>query len=463
MQNIQENYDFHFIAMGGVGQSALAKILLQLGYKVSGSDINESKYLKLTQELGAKTFIGHKKENIIGKPKVIISSAIKENNPELIRAKELNLEILHRSDCLKFISEKFENFIGLAGTHGKTTTSGFLSFILEKINAKPSYAIGGIIPELNINANAQKDSKIFIAELDESDGTIQKYFPSYLLINNLEADHLDYYKNGMDDIIPTFEKTIDNMLQKNNSKLFVNIDNQGCIDFLNQTKFKNIITYSINSKSDYIAKNIEFGELSSSFEVYFKDNYLGKINLIIPGEHNIYNALGIISILNELGYDFNLYSKYFSEFSGMGRRFQIVADVNNIKIIDDYAHHPSEIQSTLNSIKNLKRRKIAIFQPHRYTRLKGLWNEFLESFNTIDELFVVDVFSAGDEKDEFYNSQNFVKEILKKGIKAQYIKGNIQEASTTISKLLKENDIVLTLGAGDVTKMGGVINDLLAN
>ena len=452
--------DFHFIAIGGVGQSALAKILLCLGYSVSGSDIQESKYTKLVKDLGAQVFIGHSEENIKGSPKVVVSSAIKEDNPEIIKARNLGLEIIHRSDCLKYISELFPCFIGLAGTHGKTTTSGLLSFILENLKANPSYAIGGIIPKLNINATANKNSKYFIAELDESDGTIQKYSPSHLVINNLEADHLDYYKNGLDDIILTFEKLIDKM--KEDSKIFINIDDMGCNKFLAQTKFKKFVTYAVNSSADYQAKNIIFDELNSSFEVYKNDILLGKINLIIPGLHNVYNALAIISVLDELGFKFSDYAPYFSEFSGMGRRFQLVADINNIKIIDDYAHHPNEIKSTLNAIKNLKRRKIGIFQPHRYTRLKGLWNEFLNSFDVLDELYVVETFNAGDKFDETYNSKNFVDEITKKGIKAKYISGNMSEAGEKIAPELKEGDIVLTLGAGDITKVGGVINGLLS-
>lgn len=451
--------DFHFIAIGGVGQSALAKILLNLGYDVSGSDIQDSKYVKLVRDLGAKVFIGHDKNNIEGTPKIVVSSAIKEDNPEIIEARKLNLEIMHRSDCLKFISELFPKFIGLAGTHGKTTTSGLLSFILEHLKANPSYAIGGIIPKLNINAKANKNSEFFVAELDESDGTIQKYSPKYLVINNLEADHLDYYKNGLDDIIITFEKLVDKM--DLNAKIFINLDDFGCNKFLSQTKFKNFITYGINSNATYQAKNIIFGELNSNFEIYKNNILLGKINLIIPGIHNIYNALAIISVLDELGFNFDDYSKYFSEFSGMGRRFQLICETNNIKIIDDYAHHPKEIKSTLSAIKDLKRRKITIFQPHRYTRLKGLWNEFLDSFNDIDELFVVDVFNAGDKFDITYNSKNFVKEITKKGIKAHYIEGTIKEAGQKIAPELKQGDIVLTLGAGDITKIGEIINGLL--
>ena len=172
--------------------------------------------------------------------------------------------------------------------------------------------------------------------------------------------------------------------------------------------------------------------------------------------------MAIVSILDDLGFKFDDYKKFFSEFSGMGRRFQLVADVNNIKIIDDYAHHPKEIKSTLNSIKNLKRRKVVIFQPHRYTRLKGLWGEFLNSFDDIDKLFIIDTFCAGDKFDENFNSKIFAQEISKKGIDAQYIDGTIAQAGEKITPYLKENDIVLTLGAGDITKIGGVINGLLA-
>jgi len=433
---------------------------LCLGYKVSGSDIQESKYTKLVSSLGADIFIGHKKENIKDEPIVVVSSAIKEDNPELKYAKEKGLKIMHRSDCLKFISEQFPCFIGLAGTHGKTTMSGFLSFVLEEMKQNPSYAIGGIIPKLNVNALASKNSKFFVAELDESDGTIQKYAPNYLVINNLEEDHLDYYKNGMQDILPTFEKTISNM--KDNSFVFLNMDNIGCVEFKNQTQAKSILTYSIYNEADYRASNILFDDLNSSFDVYKKGVFLGRINLIIPGMHNVYNALAIVCVLDNLGFDFSSYSKYFEDFSGMKRRFQIVGKNEKVQIVDDYAHHPSEIKTTIDSIKDIKKRKVAIFQPHRYTRLKALWKDFLNSFDSIDYLYVLDTFNAGDKFDCEYNSKNFVLEIAKKGIKATHIEGTIEQASKKITPELKKDDIVLTLGAGDITEIGGMIDDLLA-
>ncbi len=454
-----ENYDFHFIAIGGVGQSALAKILLQLGYKVSGSDLIESKYTKIVEKLGAKVFIGQNASNIIGTPTIVISSAIKENNPELILAKKLNLKIIHRSDCLKFISEKFETFIGSSGTHGKTTTSGMLAFILEKLKKNPAYAIGGILPFYQTNANSCKNSKYFIAELDESDGSIIKYHPDYLIINNLEEDHLDFYKNGLEDILKIFEKTTKNL--KPNGKIFINIDNEGNNKLSKIINKNNVITYGIKNDADYQAKNIVFNDFETSFEIYKKNKLLGKIKLIIPGEHNVYNAMAVTAVLDFLGLNFEEYKKFFEEFSGMGRRFQIVANTKGVKIIDDYAHHPTEIKTTLNAIKNIKNRKIAIFQPHRYTRLKGLWNEFLDSFYVVNKLYIVDVYSAGDKPLNDFNSKNFAIEITKKGINATYIEGNINEAAKKITPELKKDDIIITLGAGDITKIGGIINDLL--
>ena len=453
--------DIYFIAIGGVGQSALAKILIKMGYNVSGSDLNESKYTKLIEKLGAKVYIGQNADNIKGNPIVVISSAIKNDNPELIKAKELNLKIMHRSDCLKFISEHYDNFIGLSGTHGKTTTSGMISFIMEKMGVNPAYAVGGILPELNINANACKNSKYFIAELDESDGTIQKYAPKYLLINNLEEDHLDYYKNGLADIIQTFKNLVFNM--KDNSYIFANTDNFGVRTLLEEIKGKKVISYGLNSNANYMAKNIKYKDLNSEFEIYKNGKLLGKINLIIPGVHNIYNTVGVVAILDTLGFKFKDYAKYFSEFSGMGRRFQILPNSKEIKIIDDYAHHPTEIKSTLSSLNYVDKRKVVIFQPHRYTRLQGLWQEFLDCFENIDKLFVLDVFSAGDLKINGINSKKFVEDFKKKYLKpeAEYVEGTITEAANKIAPKLKKDDIVLTLGAGDITKIGGMLNDLL--
>ena len=449
---------FHFIAIGGVGMSALAKYLIERGAIVTGSDIQESKYTHLLEEKGAKIYIGHN-ENYIKEDMIIVAStAIKDTNPEIKKAKELNLKIYHRSDILKMISDEFsqnENsyFIGFSGTHGKTTTSGLCAYVLEKGGLKPSYVVGGIIPELNTNGTFN-DNKYFSAELDESDGTIKKYATDIAVINNMEEDHLDFYKNGFSDIIKTFDKYLSN---KPNQKVIINNDNAGNIEFMKEYPNYNYTTFGFN-EADYTAKNIEFNGLESKFDVFYKGNKIDEIKLSVPGEHNVYNALAVYSGLTEANVNVQEISKHFYTFTGMGRRFQKVTEFNDIKIYDDYAHHPSEIKTTLDSVKKAvgnSNNIVAIFQPHRYTRLQGLWEEFQKSFYSADTLYVIDVYPAGEDEIENINSKKFVETLEHKN--ANYISGTIEECASNIYKKLKSNDIVITLGAGTITKVGTLI------
>lgn len=479
---------FHFIAMGGVGQSALAKILLKLGYEVSGSDINDSKYLKELKSLGAKVFVGHNADNVPSDCFIVLSSAIKENNPELIKAKELGLTILHRSDLLLAITREFPLTIGFAGTHGKTTTSGLASYVLSKMKAKAAYAVGGIIPEINTNADASKDSNVFAAELDESDGTIVKYSPEILVINNLEADHLDFYKNGLDDVIETFKGLI--LKLHSDSKIIVNADNGGVLELLSSfidiplkqkvVKFS-VISPDVSLKdsasaakhdftADVSAQNLIFNEVGAEFDVIYQNKNLGKISTSLKGIHNVYNALAVAASLLEAGFKFKDFAPHFKGFTGMGRRFQTVFKNENTEIIDDYAHHPSEIKATLKAaaeykLKSGKDKVVAIFQPHRYTRLKALWEDFMTSFNDCDTLFVVDTYSAGDEFDPEFNSENFVKLFKEKNPSKDiyYVKGKIAETPLDIMEKIQKNakSIILTLGAGDITKLGMLLSEEL--
>lgn len=449
---------FHFIAIGGVGMSALAKYLAERGAIVTGSDIQESKYTHLLEDKGVKISIGHNADLIKKDMMIVASTAIKPTNPEIVRAKELGLKVYHRSDILKMISDEFsknENsiFFGFSGTHGKTTTSGLCAYVLSKGGLKPSYVIGGIIPEINTNGTFD-GNKFFSAELDESDGTIQKYATDIAVINNMEEDHLDYYKNGFEDIAKTFNKYLSN---KPKQKVLINTDNDGNKEFIKLYPNYNFITFGLNN-ADYCAKDIQFDGLESKFSVFFKDEKIDDIKLSVPGLHNVYNALGVYSALHQAGINTNELAKHFYTFTGMGRRFQKVCEFNGIKVYDDYAHHPSEIKTTLSSVKNALKgdaRVVAIFQPHRYTRLQGLWNEFKTAFTSADKLIAIDVFSAGEDKIEGINTENFVKEIKHKD--TVYISGDIEEDARKIYPLLKKNDIVITLGAGTVTKIGSLL------
>lgn len=457
--NITDN-KFHFIAIGGVGMSALAKYLAERGAEVSGSDIQESKYTHLLEEKGVKVTIGHNENNIKSNMIIVASTAIKDNNPEIIKAKKLGLKIYHRSDILKMISDEFSQnkdsyFIGFSGTHGKTTTSGMCAYILNKAGLKPSYVVGGIIPELNTNGE-YTDNKYFSAELDESDGTLVKYSTDIAVINNIEEDHLDFYKNGFSDIIKTFDKYLSN---KPNQKVIINTDNIGNKEFIKTYPIYNYITFG-KDNSKYTIKNVKLIDLGSEFDIFCNDKKLDTIKLSVLGEHNIYNATAVYIALKEAGVNVSTIKDHFTTFSGMGRRFQKICEFNGIKIYDDYAHHPSEIKTTLDSLKNAvkdKNRVIAIFQPHRYTRLKGLWDEFKTAFESADLTVVTDVFPAGEEKIEGVSSENFVKATFND--KFIYSKGDLSQNAIEIANLTNVGDIIVTLGAGTVTKLGKIIEE----
>ena len=427
--------------------SGLAKYLLQEGFEVSGSDINDSKYIDEIRSLGAKVYIGHDEKNVPEKCVVVASSAIRESNPEIQKAKRLGLPILHRSDVLKILSERSKCFIGYAGTHGKTTTSGLSSYVMEKASLEPSYVVGGIIPELHTNANYKTDN-YFIAELDESDGTIVKYNPQILVINNLEADHLDFYKNGLDSLVETFEQLLSKF--NGSQKVLINNDSAGNL----KLKGYNFITFGLND-ADYVAKNINLTPTGSTFDIYYKGEKLVSLRIKLLGRHNVSNALGVLASLHQAGVDIEKVAEHFATFTGMGRRFQHVGDVNGAVIYDDYAHHPTEIKATLSALTEFPdKHVIAVFQPHRYTRLKSLWNDFVDAFENVPHVVVTDIYAASEDPIEGITSENFIKDLKKHCQNSEYISGSMKEVAEKIYPQLKKDDILVGLGAGTITELG---------
>lgn len=439
--------------------SGLAKYLLQKGFEVSGSDINDSKYVQNVKKLGAKVFIGHDENNLPDDCVVVASTAIRENNPEMQKAKRLGLPIFHRSDLLAEISKNEEYFIGYSGTHGKTTTSGLCSYVMEKAGLKPSYIVGGIIPEINANANAALD-KIFIAELDESDGTIVKYSANLVVVNNLEPDHLDFYKNGLDSILETFETFLSNI--REDGIVLANTDNEGVkrlVKYYTEHELGHnakFMTYSIGGNTDYCAKNINYAEDYTTFDIMYKGEFQTTLKICLKGVHNVYNSLAVWASLHIAGIDMELVNRHFATFSGMGRRFQKVGEFDGISIYDDYAHHPTEIKATLSSSKSFKNRNvIAVFQPHRFTRLQNLWNEFMGAFSDVNRVVVTDVYAASEDPIDGVNSLAFTNELKEKiDVPCENISGDIKEVARKLFPTLKSGDIVIGLGAGTITNLG---------
>ena len=330
---------------------------------------------------------------------------------------------------------------------------------MEKAGLKPSYVVGGIIPEINTNANCGHD-KYFIAELDESDGTIIKYSPNLVVVNNLEPDHLDFYKNGLESILETFETFISNM--RENGIILANMDNEGVKrlvkyfsvhELAHNAKF---ITYSIGGNTDYCARNISYGQDFTTFDIYYKDEFQTNLKITLKGVHNVYNSLAVWSSLHIAGVEMNLVNSHFETFTGMGRRFEKVGEFNGVEIYDDYAHHPTEIKATLSCSKSFKdKRIIAVFQPHRYSRFQNLWNEFMEAFDGVDELVVTDVYAACEDEIVGVNAQAFVNEFTEKSeIPCRHIAGSMEQVAQELYKDLRPNDIVIGLGAGTITKLG---------
>lgn len=450
---------YYFIAIGGIGMSGLAKYLVEDGFTVLGSDIKRNRNIVELEKLGAKIFIGHDENNLPNDCTVVASTAIREDNPELIKAKKLGLEILHRSDLLARISKglcskKKDYFLGYSGTHGKTTTSGLSAYVLQKAGLNPSFVVGGIVPEFGINSNAGSGD-FFVAELDESDGTIVKYQPEISIINNLEVDHVDFYTDGLQSILDTF-KTYLTALPKE-AKVLINFDNDGNKKLMEQNDNINFITFGIND-ADYVAKNIQLS-CETSFDIYYKGEFLTSLITQMLGMHNVYNALAVLASLNEAGVDIELVKPHFMTFTGMGRRFQKSAELEGICVFDDYAHHPTEIKATLSAMKVLKDKNIiAVFQPHRYTRFQGLWDEFLEAFDGVDKVFITDVYAASEDAIKSASPDIFADELSKK-IPCEHLLGSIADVAAQLLPKLKEGDVVVGLGAGTITTLG---KDLLA-
>ena len=433
---------YHFIAIGGIGMSGLAKYLLEDGHTVTGSDIADSKYVAKLKDLGAVVHIGHSEDNLPDDTDIVVkSSAIRDNNPELIKAKRLGIPIYHRSDLLEEIAKSAQDsgkcFIGFSGTHGKTTTSGFASYVLEKASLAPSFVVGGIIPEINTNAQ-HESGKHFIAELDESDGTIVKYYPDILVINNLEEDHIDFYKNGMSDLVKIFNRAISQA-----KKVLINNDNEGTKNLSG-----NFITFGLK-EADYTAQKVD----SETIEVFYRNKLLTSVKTQLAGVHNVYNTLSVVAALNETGVvNINEISKHFYSFTGMGRRFQKVCDTNGIQVYDDYAHHPTEIKATLEAAASKfgKENIVAVFQPHRYTRLQSLWDEFKGAFSNAGRVIVTDVYAASEDSIEGISGEHFSKELDG----SEYFSGNMEEVAEKLRLTLKEGNIVIGLGAGSITTLG---------
>ena len=443
----------HFIGIGGIGMSGIAEILINIGYEISGSDLRPSEQTKRLESLGGKIFIGHSSSNILDYNVVVTSSAIDTNNPEIIEARRRKIPIIHRSEMLAELV-RLKHGIGIAGTHGKTTTSSMLASVLSDGGMNPTAIIGGKVFNFGSNARIGQGEYI-VFEADESDGSFLKLLPTIAIVTNIDADHLDHYKyfEGLKEAFLTY---INNIPFYGYSVLCTDDD---VIRELLPRIERPYYTYGFNDDADFTAHKIRMENGKTCFTCNYKGKQIGDFILSQLGNHNVLNSLSVIAVSLEIGIKYEAIRDGLKNFEGVGRRLERIGEKNNILVMDDYGHHPTEIVATLAALKNLGRRIVAIFQPHRYSRTKLLWDEFGRSFGHADEIFLTSIYPAGEEPIEGISSELICQSVKKHGNRDAVLIDRFEDISDSVVKVLKDGDVVITLGAGDIYKIGPAILD----
>jgi len=440
----------HFIGVAGTGMSALAYICAEKGYEVSGSDIQENISTIRLKSKGVKIYRGHSPEHINDVDVIVVSSAIPPDNEEYVYAKSKNIPILHRSDLLAELTKEKKSII-VGGAHGKTTTTSMIALVLENNKTDPTIIIGGELEDIGGNAKLGS-GEYLVAEGDESDGSILKLNPYILVVTNIDNDHLDYYEN-IENIKSTFLKVIEKVPE--DGYVLLNLDCKNIRDIIGKIKDKKYYTYGF-SNADFTADNIVLNSSGSEFDVYFRNVKLGRVKLKVPGRHNILNSLSAIGISHILGLDFEQTIKALERFHGVQRRIQFKGVIeNDVLVFDDYGHHPTEILATLETLRLYNRRLVVVFQPHRYTRTYFLSKEIADALSLSDVVILMEIYSAGEKPIPGVSSKNIYDEIKKKYPELEiYLVNDIVEAATKVKSVLRDGDLLLTLGAGNVWKVG---------
>ena len=445
---------YHFVGIGGIGMSGIAQILLERGCKVTGSDLRLNEQTKRIEQLGGVVYEGHRAENLGDADYVVYSSAIPIDNPELEKARNLGIKIYRRAEMLSELMGG-KKTITVSGSHGKTTTTSMISLILESSGYDPTVLIGGELNQFCGNAKLGRGDFV-VTEADESDGSLLAYDSHVAVITNIDNDHIDFY-GSIGSLIDTFSK-------------FANrVDETGylvaCGDDPNVRKIlegfsKRVVTYGLDKENDFYADQITMDGFESHFKVYSKKKQLGEMDLVVPGKHNVLNSLAAVACCMKLGVGFEDAKKSLSKYGGVCRRFQVKADLDRILVVDDYAHHPSEIKATVEAAQQCgKERLIVVYQPHRFTRTELLCKDFAASFDDVDILILTDIYAADEAPIEGVSTKNIADNLHLSRCKEIYYIKDFVEISKFVKKIMHPGDLIISMGAGDVWKIG----DELAN
>jgi len=441
--------NIHFVGIGGIGMSGIAEVLLTLGYTVSGSDISRSDTTQRLASLGASVYTGHNASHLGNSDVVVTSTAVKATNPEVMEAHRRGIPVIPRAEMLaELLKMKFS--IAVSGSHGKTTTTSMVATVLAHGGLDPTMVIGGKLASIESNAK-MGNGEVIVAEADESDGSFLKLSPSLAVITNIDLEHLDYYRDIEEikeaflqfaNIVPFYGSTI------------LCLDDHNVRDIIPDIKRK-IITYGLTSPADYRADGITFSGPSSTFSLFYKEKSCGTVTLNVPGRFNIYNSLATIAVAREFDMDFPTIFEGLKHFSGVHRRLEVKGKINGITVVDDYGHHPTEVRETLAAARHVwKEKMIVVFQPHRYSRTKALFNEFLSAFDVADTLIVTDIYAASEEPIEGINAQRLCEAIRNHGHRDVTYLSDFTDIVNYLLPIAKPGDVIITQGAGNVWKIG---------
>ncbi len=443
----------HFIGVGGIGMSGLAEILRTLEFDVSGSDLKPNDITRRLETMGVRIDVGHLAENVTGADVIVYSSAIAKTNPEMVRARALEIPIISRAEMLAELM-RVKYTVAIAGSHGKTTTTSLVATVLRAAGLDPTVVVGGKVNALGSNARLGMGD-LFVAEADESDGSFLKLTPTIAVITNIDAEHLDFYG--------THEAVKEAFVQFANKIPFYGLGVL-CLDHPHVQAIlprleRRHVTYGVSRQADYRAKNLRYEGLATRFDAFRRNDPLGEFVVKMPGAHNVLNALSVIAVSDELEIPLNVVRDGIGSFHGVQRRFTVVGQptftkngkTGDVMIIDDYGHHPAEVEATLDAAqRGFDRRVVVAFQPHRYTRTQSLWSEFLRAFNKADVLVVTEVYPAGEAPIPGANGDALAQGIRAHGHHAVRYVPDKKKVIDALLEIVEPGDLVIALGAGDI-------------
>jgi UDP-N-acetylmuramate--alanine ligase len=449
----------HFVGIGGIGMSGIAEVLLNMGFRVSGSDLRRSDVTARLEQLGAKIYEGHAAEHVSGAHVVVRSTAVRGDNPEVLEARRRSIPVIPRAEMLGELMRLKPHTIAVAGSHGKTTTTSMAATVLANAGLDPTVVVGGVVGAMGSNARLGK-SDLMVVEADESDRSFLMLSPTFAVVTNIDREHMDTYAD-MTDVRKSFADFVNKVPFYGASVLCLDDPHvQAVIPEIVRRR----ITYGLSAQADIAAREVRYDkQFGSVFQVRLMGEPVGEVSLHVPGLHNIYNSLAAIAIGLELEVPFETIAKALAEFTGVNRRFQFKGDIGGCIVVDDYGHHPTEIRATLVAAKlgSAGRRMVVLFQPHRYSRTQDLLDEFARSFNNADVLLVTDIYAASEEPIEGVSSEALVEAVSRFGHKDARYAGSVDDATQALLAEVREGDMVITLGAGNVYRVGERLVELL--